>query len=96
VLRRAEKLKLECLHGIDDKTSALGSWIGEAGLLWDQVLYIGNDVNDRGPLALAGLSACPSDAHPDIVGLADWVVPVPGGRGVLRAVADRLLANGKI
>lgn len=92
VLRRAEKLGVDCINASDDKVAALDAWLKQAGLTWDQVLYIGNDVNDAGPLEQAGTAVCPCDAHPSVLALADWIAPVSGGRGVLRAVADRLLA----
>lgn len=93
VLKRAEKLQLEVHHSVDDKVSALESWLQDRGLTWADLLYVGNDINDRGAMEHAGLSACPSDAHPDILGLADWVLPHPGGKGALRAMADVLQAQ---
>lgn len=92
VLRRAEKLKIEVSAAVDDKVAWLEAWLGEQGLGWEQVLYVGNDLNDAGPMAKAGLSACPSDAVPEILGTADWVLPAPGGKGALRAMCDALLA----
>jgi N-acylneuraminate cytidylyltransferase len=94
VARRAEKLQVECLHGIENKVDALRTWLADAGLDWSEMLYVGNDINDAGPLERAGVAACPSDAHPDVLPLADWIVPQAGGQGVLRAIADRLLADG--
>lgn len=91
VLRRAEKLQIEVYNAVDDKVSALEGWLAEHGLDWNALLYVGNDVNDRGAMEHAGLSACPSDSHPEILGLADWVLPHPGGHGALRAMADTLL-----
>lgn len=92
VRRRAEKLGIEVHNAIDNKVSALDDWLTARGFGWDAVLYVGNDVNDRDAMMRAGLSACPSDAHPDVLGLADWILPRPGGRGALRTLCDRLLA----
>lgn len=93
VLKRAEKLKLEVYHAVDDKVSALDSWLADQGLGWADLLYVGNDVNDLEPMQKAGLSACPSDAHPHILGIADWILPQPGGRGALRCMSDALLGQ---
>ncbi len=90
VLRRAEKLQLEVYHSVDDKVAALHAWLQEQGLNWADLLFVGNDINDRGAMERAGLSACPSDAHPEILGIADWILPLPGGKGALRAMADVL------
>lgn len=95
VMRRAEKLGIECIQACDDKVAALENWLSGAALSWNDVLYIGNDINDLGPLQRAGLAACPLDAHPSIIPLVDWVVPVNGGNGVLREVCDKLLSTAK-
>lgn len=94
VVKRAEKLQLEVFHAVDDKVAALNGWLAERSLDWDQLLYVGNDINDRPAMERAGLSACPSDAHHDILGMADWILPHPGGHGALRAMSDALLAQG--
>lgn len=93
VLKRAEKLKLEVHHAVDDKVAALQAWLSERGWGWDDLLYVGNDINDQGVMEKAGLSVCPSDSHPSILGIADWILPLPGGKGALRAMADTLLAQ---
>jgi 3-deoxy-D-manno-octulosonate 8-phosphate phosphatase (KDO 8-P phosphatase) len=38
-----------------------------------------------------GLACCPQDAVAEVQARAHWVVPVTGGGGVLRAVAERIL-----
>lgn len=93
VARRAEKLKIEVRHGVDDKVGALEAWLAEQGLSWDETLFVGNDVNDLPALERAGVSACPSDAYPDVLAMVDWVLPHPGGRGALRHLADALLGG---
>jgi N-acylneuraminate cytidylyltransferase len=92
VQRRAEKLRIEVQHGVDDKITALEAWLADKGLTWAQLMYVGNDVNDLGAMARAAVSVCPSDAHPSVRGMADWILPAPGGKGALRVMADQLLA----
>lgn len=91
VLKRAEKLKLEVYHSVDDKVAALEGWLARQGMMWADLLYVGNDINDQAAMERAGLSACPSDSHPAILGTADWILPYPGGKGALRAMADVLM-----
>lgn len=57
-----------------------------------RALYMGDDVNDLPAIELAGASACPSDARPEVRGAVDLVLDAPGGRGALRELADLLLA----
>ncbi len=93
VMARAQKLKIEVHQSIDDKVTAIANWMAPQGLTWDDLLYVGNDVNDREAMIRAGLSACPSDSHPEILAISDWILPHPGGKGALRAMADALVAN---
>lgn len=93
VLKRAEKLKLDVQHSVDDKVAALGTWLKDRDLGWENLLYVGNDINDRAAMERAGLSACPSDSHPTILGMADWILPHPGGKGALRSLSDTLMAS---
>jgi 3-deoxy-D-manno-octulosonate 8-phosphate phosphatase (KDO 8-P phosphatase) len=44
-------------------------------------------------LACVGLACCPRDAVEEVRAAAHWVVPVDGGAGVLRAVAERILKD---
>ena len=91
VAARARKLKVEVAQSVEDKVAALDGWLAGRGLGWEDLLYVGNDVNDAGPMARAGLAACPSDARPEARALAHWVLPAPGGRGAIRAMAEALL-----
>lgn len=91
VLSRAAKLKIEALNAIDDKVAALEAWLEDQALTWEETLFIGNDINDLGPLKKAAIAVCPSDAHPDVAQAVDWVLPKPGGKGALRHLCDALL-----
>lgn len=91
VAARAKKLQIEVRHGIDDKPALMAHWLKEQGIDPADVLYVGNDVNDLGAMEMVGLSACPADAHPRALAAAEWLLPLPGGRGALRAMADQIL-----
>jgi N-acylneuraminate cytidylyltransferase len=92
VAARGRKLKVEVRHGIEDKLPEMSRWLAEKGVPFAQACYIGNDINDAACLKAAGLAVVPSDAHPDVVALADIVTARRGGRGALRELAERLLA----
>ena len=55
--------------------------------------YIGDDINDLSVLKLAGLSASPADAPVYVRKRVAMVTAVKGGSGVLREVADLVLAS---
>jgi YrbI family 3-deoxy-D-manno-octulosonate 8-phosphate phosphatase len=88
VVRRCEKLGLECLHGIDDKIVRLREWLATRQANIENTIYMGNDVNDAECLAAAGCGVVPRDAHPDVLPLADIVLRLPGGHGAVRELCD--------
>lgn len=76
-----------------DKVAILEPWLAHKRCEWGNLLFVGNDVNDIAAMQRAGLCACPSDAHPEVLTISDWILPAAGGRGALRAMADFLLAE---
>ncbi len=93
VARRANELKLDfCHQGLQDKRWACKQIMEHHKLKGADVAYVGDDINDTEVLELAGLSACPSDAPSYIRAMVDVVATVKGGKGVLREVADLILA----
>ncbi|MDQ3738525.1 MAG: acylneuraminate cytidylyltransferase [Actinomycetota bacterium] len=92
VARRAEKLGVACLHGLDDKWAALRSWLGERAIEPAAVAYVGNDVNDLECLQQVGTPIAVADAHPLVIAASRHVTRAAGGDGAVREVADLLLA----
>ncbi|MBT3351002.1 MAG: acylneuraminate cytidylyltransferase [Nitrospinaceae bacterium] len=88
VMARANKLKIECLHGIDDKLPAMKEWLSSHSLRADEVIYVGNDLNDKECMEAAGIGIAPSDSVPEIIAIADMVLKFPGGGGALREICD--------
>jgi 3-deoxy-D-manno-octulosonate 8-phosphate phosphatase (KDO 8-P phosphatase) len=93
VAARAKKMNVPVLQGIEDKAKALMEYCGKAGIPVDKVSFIGNDINDEAVMRIVGLRLCPQDAHPDIKAICDYVIPVNGGCGVARYVADMITGN---
>jgi YrbI family 3-deoxy-D-manno-octulosonate 8-phosphate phosphatase len=88
VLRRAEKLGIECQHGLPDKLVVLERLAREAGIELSQVAYMGNDINDAACLGCVGLPIVVQDAHEDVLPLARIQTQARGGRGAVREVCD--------
>jgi 3-deoxy-D-manno-octulosonate 8-phosphate phosphatase KdsC-like HAD superfamily phosphatase len=57
-----------------------------------EVVFIGDDINDIPVFRIAGLSVCPCDTFDYVKDQVDLVTFAKGGRGVLREVADLVLA----
>ncbi len=95
VAARARKLGLPVLHGVEDKAAALRAYMAEHGLRAEESIYIGNDINDIPCFEVVAWAAVVADAHPEAKRAADAVLPQPGGHGAVRALADRLLREGR-
>jgi 3-deoxy-D-manno-octulosonate 8-phosphate phosphatase (KDO 8-P phosphatase) len=85
---RAEKLRVDCVHGVDDKLAALEERRGDVPL--EDVAYVGNDINDASCLRAVGLPVVPADAWPEVMPLARWVLTRRGGDGCVREFCDRV------
>lgn len=93
VQARARKLQIEAMNGVDDKISVLRTWCVANNLELEDVLYIGNDINDADCLRNVGWPVVPADASTKIMHLAKIVLNNKGGRGALREVADLILQD---
>jgi 3-deoxy-D-manno-octulosonate 8-phosphate phosphatase (KDO 8-P phosphatase) len=98
VKRRLEELHFDYhVHGKLDKINYFDEVLSVFELEAEQVCYIGDDLTDLPCLKAAGLGICPEDALEYVKEQADFVVPVKGGKGVFRMVADLILASqGKL
>jgi YrbI family 3-deoxy-D-manno-octulosonate 8-phosphate phosphatase len=97
VVRRAEKLHIEEVHlGVEDKLAVFRDLLARHGVAPGEAAYVGDDLNDLGPLGLAGVAGAPADAVPEVLREADWVSSRPGGHGAVREFCDLVLAARRI
>jgi 3-deoxy-D-manno-octulosonate 8-phosphate phosphatase (KDO 8-P phosphatase) len=82
---RAEKLRAECVQGVDDKLALIRQRVGDA---LEEVAYVGNDINDAECLRAVGFPVVPADAWPEVKPLARWVLSRSGGAGCVREFCD--------
>lgn len=97
VRHRANKLKIEVIHGVQDKKTVLAGYLKEKGIDPENVLYIGNDLNDYDCMLSVGMRGCPQDAEPEIIRISHWVSKKAGGNGVIRELLREISggeANG--
>lgn len=83
---RAKKLGIPVLNGIDNKKETLITYCAELDISLDDVVYIGNDINDIEVMKIVGYPVCPSDAYEEIRAISKIVLDVAGGEGVIRAM----------
>jgi YrbI family 3-deoxy-D-manno-octulosonate 8-phosphate phosphatase len=94
VSARAAKLRVAVIQSCSDKGEAMRTLMAERDLDRNEVVYVGNDVNDLPAFGEAGFTVAPADAHPDVLHLASLSTTAKGGAGVLRELADLLVGDG--
>jgi len=88
---RANKLKIPLIKGVDNKKDMLISFCEEHKILLDNVIYIGNDINDVEAMSIVGYPLCPLDAYEEVKELPKVVVlNARGGDGVVRELLNHV------
>ena len=91
--RRAEKLKLdEIISGSSNKLDDIEKICKKYGVEKDEVLYVGDDINDREAMTKIGISCAPADADEKVKAIADIVTRKKGGEGVIREIVDMMFS----
>ena len=85
---RCRKLRVRCISGCEDKGAALAALADEMHLTFEQIAFVGNDINDAPCLSVVGLPIIVADAHPDVHQYATYRTQTAGGRGAVREVCD--------
>ena len=93
VTERGNKLEIEVIQGCDNKKTRLTEWLTEHQLQPNEVIYMGNDINDCECMEFVGLSVAPADAHPAVATATMWKTSAKGGNGAVRELADTLLLS---
>ncbi|MGB9887721.1 MAG: cytidylyltransferase domain-containing protein [Moorellales bacterium] len=93
---RCAKLGIPCIQGCSDKLSALQAWAREEGINLNNVIYVGNDVNDISCLQAVGCGVVVGDAHPTARSVARITLKAKGGYGAVRELADMILERAGV
>jgi 3-deoxy-D-manno-octulosonate 8-phosphate phosphatase (KDO 8-P phosphatase) len=90
--RYARKMKIQFVaKGCRDKAEALREFAANAGLQLEQICFMGDDVNDLPAMRIAGFSAAPSTATPDVLTEVNFIAMSSGGNGAARELVEALL-----
>lgn len=93
VKQRCNKLKLECVSGINNKIDILKKIIEKKNLTLEEVAFIGNDINDIDCIKESGIGVAVSDSHENVLIEADIITKKSGGNGAVREFIEILLIN---
>lgn len=76
---------------VEHKKKVLSDYILQHNLRWDEILFMGDDVPDYECMLESGLACAPADAVGDIRQISHYISAVPGGRGCVRDVIEKVL-----
>ncbi len=94
VVARARVLGIDDVYqGAADKVAAMREIQARHNLADDEIAYIGDDTFDLPLLAVAGLSAAPGNARPEVRRKVDFVTVAPGGEGAVREIIEFILSH---
>jgi N-acylneuraminate cytidylyltransferase len=93
VMARAKKMGVEAIHGVgmQDKGRVMREVLEQKKVRAEDVIYIGNDLNDLPCFEVAGWSVAVADAYPEVQRAADFVLTKNGGRGAVRELCELVL-----
>lgn len=91
VSERAKKLGIPVKQGVKNKKATLIEITENRGIDLQNIIYVGNDLNDLECMELAGTSVIPADADPSVRSAAGIILSKPGGKGAVRELAGYIL-----
>ena len=90
--RRMTEMKVDYLvQNIKDKIAYLDDFIQREKISYEEIGYLGDDLNDLAGMQKAGFAGCPEDACEEIKDICDYVSAVKGGHGAVRDIVSHLL-----
>ena len=94
VKARAEKLRIDELHqGVGNKVALATKLSEKFQVSFDEMAYIGDDLNDMSLLQMVGTSGCPSNSPGYVQKLVQIVTTKSGGEGAFREFVETMLIN---
>ena len=96
VTRRAKELDIFDVHqNIKDKVSKAKEVLEKYHLTFDEVAYIGDDLNDLDTMLLCKERGVPNDGEDSIKKVATFICPRNGGYGAVRDFINYLIDKNK-
>ena len=94
VRKRAKKLKISELHmGVKNKLSVVKEIAKKYKINLEQIVYVGDDMNDYDVIKNVGLGCATYNACDKLKNIAKYTTKLAGGMGAVREVIDLLCAD---
>ncbi len=93
IRHRAAALGVDHVYlGVSDKREKLTELCADLGLSFDQVVHMGDDLNDIPVMEMVGCPISVADAVQDAIATALFVTEKKGGDGAVREVCDLIVS----
>ncbi len=83
--------KEDCYLKSRNKLADFHDFLKRHDLKAEEVMFFGDDLPDIPVMLECGCSVCPSDAVKEVLDIADYISPKPGGKGVARDAFELVL-----
>ena len=93
VSRRADKLAIDVFQGVKDKVAIIKKIIADEKFSLENVVFIGNDLNDLEAINLIPKSFCPNDSHEKVLESGCTILNISGGDGVIMALYNYITSQ---
>jgi len=92
VADRLEGLGIKNIYlGAFNKVEVLAKYVSENNLTYEEILFMGDDVNDYDVIQKVGLAACPSDASIEVKSVSHYISYKKGGEGCVRDILEKAM-----
>ncbi len=78
-------------QGVEDKLATTEGILRETGVSWEETAFIGDDLPDLAVITKCGVGVAVADACAEVRAAAAIVTQLPGGKGAVREVIEKLL-----
>jgi 3-deoxy-D-manno-octulosonate 8-phosphate phosphatase (KDO 8-P phosphatase) len=94
VQQRARENRVEFVYlGQETKTAAFEEILAKAGVVEEQVAYMGDDLPDMPLARRVGLAVAVANAAPELKAICHYVTNAKGGEGAAREVVELILKS---
>ena len=92
VERRAKELGIKyIIQGSKNKKQDLKNILKELNITFENVAYMGDDLNDLGVMKSVGFSACPKDSVQEVLEITNFISSKNGGDGAVREFLEHIM-----
>jgi YrbI family 3-deoxy-D-manno-octulosonate 8-phosphate phosphatase len=93
VSRRAEKLAIGVFQGVNNKVAIIKKIIADKNFSLENIVFIGNDLNDLEAINMIPNSFCPNDSHERVLESGCTILNISGGDGVIMALYNYITSQ---